>query len=217
MSRTRRAWSISPSNSARAGSRSPIRNITAGRCENRAHLMPTREQSDRAYAAVEARREHYRGTVVIDHVAPDYHAQVPQGLHERLGAADAQRQRRPARCCRAIPPRSFRASSSGARAKGRSPKSGRIRRRSRRFAASSGCRSPAAPASARRIDFGGCRCQAMALLGDAAAMRSDLHEVAASWLVGEIAARDSRRRGRRFCAAPLCARAGFVNLVRPSA
>ena len=53
--------------------------------KNRAHLMPTREQTDRAYAAVEARREHYRGTVVIDHVAPDYHAKFPKACMSGWG------------------------------------------------------------------------------------------------------------------------------------
>ena len=53
--------------------------------KNRARLMPTREQTDRAYAAVEARREHYRGTVVIDHVAPDYHARFPKACMSGWG------------------------------------------------------------------------------------------------------------------------------------
>ena len=43
------------------------------------------------------------------------------------------------------------------------------RRRSRRSAARTGCRSPAGAASGADVDFGGCRCQAMALAGDPAA------------------------------------------------
>ena len=50
-----------------------------------------------------------------------------------------------------------------------SRRSGATRRRFRHFAAPTGCRSLVAPASKREIDFGGCRCQAMAITGDAPA------------------------------------------------
>ncbi len=162
---------------------------------------------------VEARREHYRGTVVIDHVAPGLSREIPQGLHERLGPADAQRQRRAARCCRAIPPRSFRGWNSGTRAKGRSPRSGRIRQRSRRSAVIEWMQEPCRSCERKEVDFGGCRCQAMALLGDAAACdpicTKSPHHTSRQRNRG---ARQRRRR-RRVCAAALRSRAGLISRV----
>jgi PqqA peptide cyclase len=46
--------------------------------ENRAALMPTREQADAAWSAVETLRQQYKGDILIDHVAPDYHARTPK-------------------------------------------------------------------------------------------------------------------------------------------
>src|SRR5271169_1301700 len=45
---------------------------------NRAALMPTQEEAAAAWAAVEAMRSRLAGTIVIDHVAPDYHARTPK-------------------------------------------------------------------------------------------------------------------------------------------
>ena len=56
---------------------------------NRAHLMPTREQSEKAYAEVEERA---RALSRQDRHRPcraRLSRQISQGLHERLGPADA--------------------------------------------------------------------------------------------------------------------------------
>lgn len=45
---------------------------------NRAALMPTREQLERATEIVEAARERLKGIMVIDYVVPDYYAQRPK-------------------------------------------------------------------------------------------------------------------------------------------
>lgn len=45
---------------------------------NRAALMPTREQLERATEIVEAARERLKGVLVIDYVVPDYYAQRPK-------------------------------------------------------------------------------------------------------------------------------------------
>lgn len=45
---------------------------------NRAALMPSREQLDRATSAVEAARERLAGRLAIDYVVPDYHARRPK-------------------------------------------------------------------------------------------------------------------------------------------
>ena len=46
--------------------------------KNRAQLMPTREQVDRAVAAVERLRKQHHGQIVIDAVVPDYYARFPK-------------------------------------------------------------------------------------------------------------------------------------------
>src|SRR5437868_3427807 len=46
--------------------------------KNRAQLMPTREQVERAVKAVEALRLRHRGQIVIDAVVPDYYARFPK-------------------------------------------------------------------------------------------------------------------------------------------
>jgi pyrroloquinoline quinone biosynthesis protein E len=45
---------------------------------NRAKLMPTRQQVERAVGCVEALRERYHGIIVIDAVLPDYFARYPK-------------------------------------------------------------------------------------------------------------------------------------------
>jgi MoaA/NifB/PqqE/SkfB family radical SAM enzyme len=45
---------------------------------NRAKLMPTRQQVERAVDRVEALRERYRGIIVIDAVVPDCFARYPK-------------------------------------------------------------------------------------------------------------------------------------------
>jgi len=46
--------------------------------KNRAVLMPTREQVERAAAAVEQLRVRHHGRIVIDAVVPDYYARYPK-------------------------------------------------------------------------------------------------------------------------------------------
>src|SRR5690606_9940325 len=46
--------------------------------KNRAALMPTRAQVDRALATVERLRAEHKGRIVIDAVVPDYYARYPK-------------------------------------------------------------------------------------------------------------------------------------------
>ena len=46
--------------------------------KNRAQLMPTREQVERAVKAVETLRQRHHGQIVIDAVVPDYYARFPK-------------------------------------------------------------------------------------------------------------------------------------------
>ena len=52
---------------------------------NRAALMPTRAQLERAVAIVAEAEKRLAGRMRIDSVVPDYYAQVSQGLHGRMG------------------------------------------------------------------------------------------------------------------------------------
>jgi PqqA peptide cyclase len=45
---------------------------------NRAALLPSRADAERAIAEVEALREEHKRVIVIDHVIPDYHAHYPK-------------------------------------------------------------------------------------------------------------------------------------------
>ena len=44
---------------------------------NRAALMPTREQTERSVALVEAAKERLKGVLAFDYVIPDYYARYP--------------------------------------------------------------------------------------------------------------------------------------------
>ena len=80
--------------------------------KNRAALMPSREQVERAVREVEALRAKHRGRIVIDAVVPDYYARFPS-LASAAGAAARSMSPRPAACCRAMRRRSFPGWSSG--------------------------------------------------------------------------------------------------------
>ena len=71
---------------------------------NRAKLMPTREQVERAAGCVEALRKRYHGSIVIDVALPDYFARYPKLCMGGWGAGRST-SRPPARFCRAMQPR----------------------------------------------------------------------------------------------------------------
>ncbi len=158
---------------------------------NRAHLMPTREQSEKAYTEVEERRERYRGKIVIDHVAPDYHAKYPKACMSGWGRltfnVTPQGKVLPCHAAETIPGSGILERD----ARRSSPTSGRIRRASTPFAASTGCRSPAAPASARpRISAAAAARRWLWSATPPLAIRSASNRLHHN-LIAEIAARDS--------------------------
>jgi pyrroloquinoline quinone biosynthesis protein E len=158
--------------------------------KNRAHLMPTREQSERAFAAVEARRERYKGTVVIDHVAPDYHAKFPKACMSGWGRqtmnVSPSGKVLPCHSAEIIPGLEFWSA--------RDRSLSEIWMHSPAFNAFRGLdwmHSPCVSCERKAQDFGGCRCQAMALLGDARACDPSCTKSPHHHLMGEIAAVDS--------------------------
>ena len=166
--------------SAPDGWRSRTRNITAGRLRNRHALMPTREQVDRAMQEMERIRPRYRGRLVIDLVVPDYYARRPKacmgGWARRSLNVTPSGRVLPCHAAETIPGLQFWSVRDHPLARDLAQR----RRRSRRSAAPTGCRSLAARCELREIDFGGCRCQALAIWGDAGGDRSGLRTVAAS-------------------------------------
>ncbi len=133
---------------------------------NRAALLPTPGQFEQATAEVEAARLRLKGRVVIDYVAPDYFATRPKacmgGWGRRIINVSPGGEAMPCHAATSLPGLSFPSV--------RDQALDDIWRRSEVFAM---YRGPAfAPQSCRgcdrlEIDWGGCRCQAFALTGDA--------------------------------------------------
>ncbi|MDE2577287.1 MAG: pyrroloquinoline quinone biosynthesis protein PqqE [Hyphomicrobiales bacterium] len=135
---------------------------------NRDALMPTRAQIEAAVAEVESLRETYKGVIVIDHVVPDYHARYPKpcmnGWGRRTFNVTPSGKVLPCHAAETIPGLDFWSV--------KDHTLGDIWRDSPAFNAFRGVawmKEPCATCPRKEIDFGGCRCQALALTGDARA------------------------------------------------
>jgi len=133
---------------------------------NRNALLPTREQLDRATATVEAARERLKGVLVIDYVVPDYYARRPKscmgGWAQRFININPEGLVLPCHAAETIPGLEFE----------------RIGERSladiwrdnqafTRFRGTGWMAEPCVSCDRRELDWGGCRCQAMAVAGRA--------------------------------------------------
>jgi len=110
--------------------------------KNRAALMPTREQVDKAVRQVESLRAKHRGQIVIDAVVPDCYARYPKPCVGGWG----RRSLNITPAGRVLPcmlPKLFPGLNSGMCANIRSPTSGTPRRHLQRSAAPIGCMNPA--------------------------------------------------------------------------
>ncbi len=157
---------------------------------NRAALMPTREEADEAWAAVEAMRGKFEGVIVIDHVAPDYHARTPKpcmgGWGRKTLNVTPSGKVLPCHAAETIPGLEFWTVKDHSLAD--------IWRNAPAFNAFRGIDWMAEPCRScerREIDFGGCRCQALALTGDARTTDPACHLSPRHDLVGAIAKADS--------------------------
>ena len=164
---------------------------------NRASLLPTREQLDRVTAVVEAARERLRGCLVIDYVIPDYWARLPKacmgGWGRRFILIDPAGRALPCHAATTIPGMSFDSvrDCSLSEIWTQSPAF-------QRFRGTAWMSEPCASCERREIDWGGCRCQALALAGDAAATdpvcwKSPQHDALA-----ELAASESSMQQASF-------------------
>jgi pyrroloquinoline quinone biosynthesis protein E len=135
---------------------------------NRAALMPTRAQVTTATAALADLRARYEGRLVIDAVVPDYYARRPKpcmgGWGRRSLNVTPSGRVLPCHAAETIPGLTFWSVREHSLAE--------IWARSPAFAAFRGTdwmQEPCRSCDRREIDFGGCRCQALAIAGDAAA------------------------------------------------
>lgn len=134
---------------------------------NRAALMPTPEQVERATALVEAARVALKGRLVIDYVVPDYYARRPKrcmdGWASQYIVVTPRGRVLPCHAAETIPGLDF----------------PNIKERSLawiwresdafwKFRGTDWMREPCRSCAFRDRDLGGCRCQAFALTGDAA-------------------------------------------------
>jgi len=133
---------------------------------NRAALMPTRHQAEAAIAEVEAMKEKYKGTIVIDHVIPDYHATHPKacmgGWAKRTLNITPSGKALPCHAAETIPGLEH--------WNVRDHSVMDIWLNSPAFSAFRGTewmKEPCRSCPRKEIDYGGCRCQALALTGDA--------------------------------------------------
>jgi pyrroloquinoline quinone biosynthesis protein E len=166
--------------------------------KNRAALMPTAAQVRRATAAVEELRARHHGEIVIDAVVPDYHARLPKpcvgGWGRRSLNVTPGGKVLPCHAAESIPGLEFWSVREHSLAD--------IWENSPAFNAFRGTawmQEPCRSCARRDIDFGGCRCQAFALTGDARAtdpvchLAPNHHEVAALASVQEDAPYAYRR------------------------
>jgi pyrroloquinoline quinone biosynthesis protein E len=135
---------------------------------NRAALLPTRAQTLAVTAMVDAARERHKGRLVIDYVVPDAYAERPKacmggwGRQVMVVAPDGRAM--PCHAADTIAHLTF--------ANVRTQSLAEIWARDPAFALYRGTAwmpEPCASCDRREIDWGGCRCQALALTGDAAA------------------------------------------------
>jgi pyrroloquinoline quinone biosynthesis protein E len=136
--------------------------------KNRAALMPSRDQALRAIEAVEALRKAHHGRIVIDSALPDYYAQYPKpcmgGWGRRSLNVAPSGKVLPCHAAEVIPGLTFWSVPDHSLAD--------IWRHSPAFNAFRGTGWMAEPCRScpkQREDFGGCRCQAFLLTGDARA------------------------------------------------
>jgi pyrroloquinoline quinone biosynthesis protein E len=155
--------------------------------KNRSALMPTEQQVKRAAVTVEELRHKHHGEIVIDAVVPDYHARLPKpcvgGWGRRSLNVTPSGKVLPCHAAESIPGLEFWSVREHALAD--------IWAHSPAFNAFRGTdwmREPCLSCARRDIDFGGCRCQAFALTGDARATDPVCHLAPSHEAVQSLAA-----------------------------
>jgi pyrroloquinoline quinone biosynthesis protein E len=135
---------------------------------NRAELLPTREQVDRSLGVLARAQERMRSRVRLEYVTPDYYARFPKacmgGWGRKLMLIDPGGFALPCHSARVIPGLEFEnVASRGLEWIWRESAS------FNRYRGEEWMEEPCRSCERRAVDFGGCRCQAQMLAGDAAA------------------------------------------------
>lgn len=148
--------------------------------KNRAALMPTLQQIEDCTAIVEAAQQRLKGVLTIDYVVPDYYALRPKkcmgGWGSQFFNISPSGKVLPCHAAETITGLAFPSV--------RDSSIEQIWREAEafnRYRGTSWMQEPCASCAFKETDFGGCRCQAFALAGDAAATDpacalSPLHE-----------------------------------------
>ncbi len=167
---------------------------------NRAALMPTREQATRAREIVTEARTRLRGILVIDYVPADHHSQYPKACMGGWASTGLN----------VAPDGTVLPCHAAQTIKGMTFESVRDRplraiwEQGAAFSAFRGTdwmQEPCRSCERKTVDFGGCRCQAMALAGDANAtdpvcIKSPLHAALVAEAEADAASSDLTLRYR---------------------
>src|SRR5271154_7152849 len=136
--------------------------------QNRAALLPTRVQLEKAVEAVSAAEKRLAGRIRVDFVVPDYYARFPKscmgGWGRRLMLINPSGKVLPCHAAEVIPSLEFE--------NVREQTLEKIWQQSssfQRFRGEAWMPEPCRTCDQRTEDFGGCRCQALLLTGDASA------------------------------------------------
>lgn len=134
--------------------------------KNRARLLPSREMVQESLRLITLNKERLKGHVRIDHVLPDYYADLPKacmgGWATKMILVNPRGQALPCHSAETIPGFPI--------PDVRNSSLAEIWRSSELFNAFRGedwMKEPCRTCEHKRRDFGGCRCQALALAGDA--------------------------------------------------
>jgi pyrroloquinoline quinone biosynthesis protein E len=135
---------------------------------NRNELLPTRAQLDASLETLQQAQEEFRGRIRVEFVVPDYYAKFPKpcmgGWGRKFLLVAPSGEALPCHAAKVIPDLSF----------------DNVQRRSvreiwesseafQKFRGQEWMQEPCRSCERRELDFGGCRCQALLLAGDAAA------------------------------------------------
>ena len=133
---------------------------------NRAALMPTRKQVETATAIVDRARERLKGVLVFDYVVPDYYARRPKscmgGWGRRFLNINPAGKVMPCHAAETIPGLEFESVCDHSLSEIWTSSEA-----FRRFRGVEWMPEPCRSCDRREIDWGGCRCQALAVTGDA--------------------------------------------------
>jgi PqqA peptide cyclase len=135
---------------------------------NRENLLPTREQLNSSLEILKQAQERLRGKMRIEHVVPDYYAKFPKacmgGWGRKLMLVVPSGDVLPCHAARVIPGLTFEnVKNRGLREIWESSAA------FQKFRGEDWMQEPCRSCDRREVDFGGCRCQALLLVNDAAA------------------------------------------------